>query len=161
MLDAMALSDESERDAFGGRSIAMGVARRWSFQSASTASGVSVAVDADIVDYDAISEVLSVSVATVAAMPITELVIRLYARLGADFVKSLHGGFAFALWDERQRILVLGIDRLGIKSLYWYREGDRLLFASRAGAVRSVKNSPEANPDAILQFLLFASCRPP
>jgi asparagine synthase (glutamine-hydrolysing) len=162
MLDAMALSDESERDAFGGRSIAMGVARRWSFQSASTASGVSVAVDADIVDYDAISEVLSVSVATVAAMPITELVIRLYARLGADFVKSLHGGFAFALWDERQRILVLGIDRLGIKSLYWYREGDRLLFASRAGAVRSVrKDSPEANPDAILQFLLFASVPAP
>ena len=162
MLDAMALSDESERDAFGGRSIAMGVARRWSFQSASTAGGVSVAVDADIVDYDAISEVLSVSVATVAAMPVAELVIRLYARLGADFVKSLHGGFAFALWDERQRILVLGIDRLGIKSLYWYREGDRLLFASRAGAVRSVrKDSPEANPDAILQFLLFASVPAP
>ena len=162
MLDAMALSDESERDAFGGRSVAMGVARRWSFQRASAAGGVSVAVDADIVDYDVISEVLSVSVATVAAMPVAELVIRLYALLGADFVKSLHGGFAVALWDEKQQILLLGIDRLGIKSLYWYREGDRLLFGSRAGAVRSVrKESPEANPDAVLQFLLFASVPAP
>jgi len=162
MLDAMALSDESERDAFGGRSVAIGVARRWSFQRAGAAGGVSVAVDADIVDYDAIAEVLSESVAMVTATPTAELVIRLYTKVGADFVKSLHGAFAVALWDERQQTLVLGIDRLGIKSLYWYREGDRLLFATRAGAVRSVRReSPEANPDAVLQFLLFASVPAP
>jgi len=162
MLDAMTLSDESERDAFGVRSIAMAVARRWSFQRAGTADGVSVAVDADIVDYEPIADALSVPVTTVAAMPVAEMMIRLYARQGADFVKSLHGGFSIALWDEGQQRLVLAIDRLGIKSLYWCREDARLLFAARAGAVRAVRRErPEPNPDAVLQFLLFASVPAP
>ncbi len=162
MLDVMTLSDESQRDAIGGRSIALGVARRWSFQRAGAADGVSIAVDADIVDYEPIAEALSLPVTTVAAMPVAELMICLYARQGADFVKSLHGGFCIALWDERQQALVLAIDRLGIKSLYWCREGGRLLFAARAGAVRTVrKESPEADPDAVLQFLLFASVPAP
>jgi asparagine synthase (glutamine-hydrolysing) len=162
MLEAMTLSDESERDALGGRSIALGAARRWSFQRAATADGVSVAVDADIIAYEPIAEELSVPVATVAAMSVAELIIRLYARQKTDFLKSLHGGFCIALWDERQQTLVLAIDRLGIKSLYWCREGDRLLFAGRAGAVRTVRReSLEANPDAVLQFLLFASVPAP
>lgn len=162
MLDAMTLADESERDALGARSIAMGVARRWAFQRAGTADGVSVAVDADIVDFEPIAQALSASVTTVAAMSVAELVIRLYARQGADFVNFLHGGFGIALWDEKQQALFLAIDGLGLKSLYWCREGDRLLFAARAGAVRSLRSeSPEANPDAILQFLLFASVPAP
>ncbi len=162
MLDALALSDESERDTLGGRSVALGVARRWPFQQASAADGVSVAIDADIVDYTVIAEALSQSLATVAAMRTADLMIRLYTKLGLDFVKLLHGGFCIALWDEREQRLVLAIDRLGIKSLYWCREGDQILFASRAGAVRTVrKESPEANPDAILQFLLFASVPAP
>jgi len=162
MLDAMTLPDVLERDTFGGRSIALGVARRWSFQRVGTADGVSVAVDADLVDYEPIAEALSVPVTTVAAMPLAQLMIRLYARQGADFVKSLHGGFCISLWDERQQTLVLAIDRLGIKSLYWCREGDRLLFAARAGAVRTIRReSLEANPDAVLQFLLFASVPAP
>src|SRR5271166_5202394 len=123
----------------------MGAARRWPFQRAGTADGVFVAVDADLVDYGPIAEALSAPVTTVAAMPLAELMIRLYARQGTDFPKSLHGGFCIALWDERLQTLVLAIDRLGIKSLYWCREGDRLLFASRAGAVRRVRReSPEA-----------------
>jgi asparagine synthase (glutamine-hydrolysing) len=162
MLDAITLSDESERDLLGGRSIAMGVARRWTFQRAAAADGVSVAVDADIVDFEPIAQALSLSVTTVAAMSVAELVIRLYAQQGADFVNFLHGGFSLALWDERQQTLLLAIDGLGLKSLYWCREGDRLLFAARAGAVRSLRrDSPEANPDAILQFLLFASVPAP
>jgi asparagine synthase (glutamine-hydrolysing) len=162
MLDAMTLADESQRDTLGGRSVVMGVARRWPFQQVSGADGVFVAVDADIVDYAPIAEAVSLPVTTVAAMPMAELMIRLYARLGADFVKSLHGGFSIALWDERQQRLLLAIDRLGIKSLYWCREGDEIVFAARAGAVRSVRRqSPEANPEAILQFLLFASVPAP
>jgi asparagine synthase (glutamine-hydrolysing) len=162
MLDAMALSDESERDVRAGRSIALAVARRWAFQQASVSDGVSVAVDADIVDYAPIAAALSLTETKVAAMSVGDMAIQLYARLGSDFVKLLHGSFCLALWDEKKQSLLLAIDRLGIKSLYWCREGDQILFASRAGAVRSVrKESPEANPSAVLQFLLFASVPAP
>ena len=162
MLDAMTLPDESERDVCASRSIVMGVARRWSFQRAGTSNGVSVAIDADLVDFAPIAEALSLPETVLAATPLSELILRLYARQGADFVRSLHGGFCVALWDEMQQRLILAIDRLGIKSLYWCREGDRMFFAARAGAIRAVRNeAPEANPQAILQFLLFASVPAP
>jgi len=37
---------------------------------------------------------------------------------------------------------MLAIDRLGVNSLYWRKEGDRILFASRAGAIRSAQEAP-------------------
>jgi asparagine synthase (glutamine-hydrolysing) len=162
MLESMVLPGESERDAIGASSIAMAAARRWTFQRAGTAAGAAVAVDADILDFGPIAEALSIPAATAEAIPLAELMIRLYARQGADFVNSLHGGFCVALWDEARQTLYLAIDRLGIKSLYWCQENDRLLFASRAGALRAVrKDSPEADPNAVLQFLLFSSVPAP
>lgn len=59
-----------------------------------------------------------------------EAILHLYEQHGLDFVHHLRGMFAFALWDGRQRRLVLGRDRMGEKPLYVYAEPGRLLFAS-------------------------------
>jgi asparagine synthase (glutamine-hydrolysing) len=162
MLDAMTFAGESERDVFAGGSVVIGVARRWPFQQAATIDGISVAVDADLIDFVPVAEALSISVADASAMPIAELVSRLYVRRGVDFVKVLHGAFCVALWDKNKRSFFLFVDRLGIKSLYWCREGNRILFGSRGGAVRAVRqDAPEVNPSAILQFLLFSAVPAP
>ena len=42
----------------------------------------------------------------------------------------LRGQFALALWDERQRRLVVARDHFGVCPLHWTRQGDLLLFAS-------------------------------
>lgn len=162
MLDALALPDESERAAWAARSIALGVARRWSFQQSAQVNGVSVAVDADLVDLSSAAEALSLTTAAAASIPVAELIARLYLQRGTDCLKLLHGGFSVALWDEGAQRLLLAIDRLGVKSLYWRRDGDQLLFASRIGAIRSLQSdSPTANPVAILQFLLFSAVPAP
>ncbi len=49
----------------------------------------------------------------------TELLPHLWEEHGDDFFDHLRGQFAFALWDERCRRLVLGRDRFGICPLFW------------------------------------------
>ena len=69
----------------------------------------------------------------------TELLPHLWEEHGDDFFDHLRGQFAFALWDERCRRLVLGRDRFGICPLFWttprFGDGDWLLFASEIKAL--------------------------
>jgi asparagine synthase (glutamine-hydrolysing) len=46
----------------------------------------------------------------------------------------LRGQFAFAIWDEHQRRLLLARDHFGVCPLHWSRQGDWLLFASEIKA---------------------------
>ena len=60
----------------------------------------------------------------------TEVIVHLYEEYGARCVEHLRGMFAFAVWDERRRQLLLARDRLGIKPLYYAEVNGRLLFGS-------------------------------
>ncbi len=155
MLSALALPGEPQRDAFGEKSVALGVARRWPFQQVAAIPGVRIAVDADLCNVPELAQELASEGLDASQMSLAELLGWLYLCRGPAFVDSLRGAFSFAVWDEKAKRLLLGIDRLGIKSLYWCQERDRLLFASRAGAVRAGLNQPaDVNPTALMQYLL-------
>ena len=65
----------------------------------------------------------------------TEVVLRAYRKWGTDAFRRLRGMFALAIWDELRQTLVLARDPLGIKPLYYYVNGSRLLFASELRAL--------------------------
>lgn len=59
-----------------------------------------------------------------------EVILHLYEEDGLDFISHLRGMFAFALWDENRRRLILARDRMGEKPLYLFERDGELLFAS-------------------------------
>jgi len=60
----------------------------------------------------------------------TESIVHAYEEWGLDCVARLCGMFAFVIWDDRKRRLVLARDRAGKKPLYYHADGARLIFAS-------------------------------
>jgi asparagine synthase (glutamine-hydrolysing) len=60
----------------------------------------------------------------------TEVIVHAYEQYGADCVKELSGMFAFGLWDQRNRTLMLGRDRAGKKPLFYAEVDGQWVFAS-------------------------------
>lgn len=86
----------------------------------------------------------------------TEVILHLYEEMGTNCVKRLTGMFAFAIWDDRQRQMMLARDRLGKKPLYYELQESHLIFGSELKAVlRSGEATSTPDFDSIHQFLLW------
>jgi asparagine synthase (glutamine-hydrolysing) len=84
----------------------------------------------------------------------TEVLLRMYQELGNDCVARLRGMFAFAVWNTRQRELVLIRDRLGIKPLYMLRDDGRTIVASEIKAILDfVSRRPSINARSVFKYL--------
>ena len=84
----------------------------------------------------------------------TETIVHAYEKWGDACVERLRGMFAFAIWDERRRRLLLARDRLGIKPLYWAFIGGRLVFGSEIKAIlESRLIAPRVNSARIPEML--------
>jgi len=92
----------------------------------------------------------------------TEVVLALYAREGAAMLSRLRGMFGLAIWDEREKTLLLARDPLGIKPLYVSAAGGCLRFASQVKALeRGGAVSRETDPAGVAGFLLWGSVPEP
>lgn len=65
----------------------------------------------------------------------TEVIVHLYEEYGDQCVQHLRGMFAFALWDDKQKKLLLVRDRLGIKPLFYGQFHGHLVFGSELKAL--------------------------
>ena len=85
-----------------------------------------------------------------------EVLLHLYEEGGPESIGRLRGMFAFALWDARQRLLMLGRDRFGIKPLYYSLAADGLCFGSEIKSILAAGQvEPKAEPLAIRDLFRF------
>lgn len=68
----------------------------------------------------------------------TEAIVHLYEEYGDECFSRLRGMFAIAIWDSRRHRLVLARDRIGKKPLYYFADGQRIVFASELKALLAV-----------------------
>lgn len=68
----------------------------------------------------------------------TEVILHLYEELGPDCVKKLNGDFAFAIWDQRRRRMMLARDRMGVRPLFYTWHKGTIFFASEAKSLLTV-----------------------
>ncbi len=86
----------------------------------------------------------------------TEVILALYEAEGAAMVRRLRGMFAFVLWDETRRGVLLARDPHGIKPLYYADDGATIRAASQVKALTAGgRCGGGADPAAEVGFLLF------
>lgn len=88
----------------------------------------------------------------------TEVILHAYRAWGQDCVEQFRGMFAFALWDESQRVLFCARDRFGIKPFYYAVVGEILYFASEIKALLPFLPAIETEPEAFKEYLTFQFC---
>jgi len=86
----------------------------------------------------------------------TEVLVHLYEEYGQGMAEKLRGMFAFALWDDRRRELLLCRDRLGIKPLYFCDNERFTAFSSELKTLLPLfSKPPELIPEAISDYFSF------
>jgi asparagine synthase (glutamine-hydrolysing) len=81
----------------------------------------------------------------------TEVIVHLYEEQGEEFLSSLRGMFAIALWDTRKQRLLLARDRIGKKPLFYSVLPEKgLLFGSE---IKAILQDPEVKRNLNVEAL--------
>ncbi|MBT3221594.1 MAG: asparagine synthase (glutamine-hydrolyzing), partial [Proteobacteria bacterium] len=87
----------------------------------------------------------------------TEVLLKIYQHYGIKGFDLLNGMFALAIYDAREKELLLVRDRIGIKPLYYLKLGSILYFASEIKALRAVPGVSRAvHEQAVFDYLVFS-----
>jgi asparagine synthase (glutamine-hydrolysing) len=86
----------------------------------------------------------------------TEVLLHALAHWGTDVLVRLNGMFALALWDRKERKLLLARDRYGVKPLYVSVQRNRLMFASEQKAILAHPQfERKLDKPALLEYFTF------
>jgi len=71
----------------------------------------------------------------------TEVLLASFLTWGKNCLDKLNGMFAFAIWDNKNKILFAARDRFGVKPFYYYHSEFDFLFASEIKAIKAIRNN--------------------
>ena len=122
----------------------------------STDDRVTVLLNGEIYNHSALRSRLKQEGVSFRTEGDTEVVLEVYQRWGLSGFESLEGMFAVCVLDERRQSLVLARDPLGIKPIYFSRDGGSMWVASEPKAILAARTaSPELDRNSLNSYLLF------
>lgn len=117
---------------------------------------ICVLLNGEIYNYPSLRQHLLAKGHRFATHSDTEAIVHLYEEYGEACFERLNGMFAIALWDLRNRKLLLARDRAGEKPLYYSTEKDRLIFGSELKALLAADSlSRDIDPQALSDYFSF------
>jgi asparagine synthase (glutamine-hydrolysing) len=92
----------------------------------------------------------------------TEVIIALYEKYGESCFEKLDGMFAIAIWDDRNKKLVLARDRMGKKPLYYAWNEGIMVFSSEIRALLASQIiKPRISKQGLQNYLQFQTVYSP
>ena len=80
----------------------------------------------------------------------TEVVIHQYEEYGPEGFAAFNGIFAFVIWNENEKELILARDYFGVKPLHYYIDNNKIIFSSEIKGIIADKRVPrELNHQAL------------
>ncbi len=91
----------------------------------------------------------------------TEVLLAGLVIYGEDFLQKIEGMWAFALWDEQEKSLLLARDRMGKKPLYYQATTEKFFCASELSALACLVDfSWDEDLNSTADYLRYGFCLP-
>lgn len=88
----------------------------------------------------------------------TEVLLAAFAQSGISSINQFRGMYAFAVWDRQEKVLSLVRDKMGVKPLYYYRDKEKIIFASEIRAILATGLVPKRiNNKAVREYFSYQS----
>ena len=117
-------------------------------------TGVSIVMNGEIYNFKSLRQTLVNLGHKFQGTSDTEVVLRSYIQWKGDYLDKIEGMFAIAIWDPRERELLLSRDRFGQKPLYYIYTKELFAFSSEASALSKVFPQIAAlNPEYLANYL--------
>jgi asparagine synthase (glutamine-hydrolysing) len=163
MCDTMVHRGPDDVGEFVSGSIGLGVRRlriidlEHGHQPMTTQDGrATIVFNGEIYNYRELRDVLESKGHRFTTASDTECILHAYLEYGVDCLAHLNGIFGIAIWDEQLQRLFLARDRIGVKPLYVYDDGQSITFGSELKALLSDPGVPrDLDMDAFAYYLRY------
>ncbi|MBT8195986.1 MAG: asparagine synthase (glutamine-hydrolyzing) [Bacteroidia bacterium] len=108
----------------------------------------------EVYNFEELSQSLEKGAQSLTTTCDTEVILELFSETGVNFLTELNGMFSIAIYDKIEHELYLSIDKIGIKPLYYYWDGEQLAFSSELKNLTALQTlNFSINNEAIKLFL--------
>jgi asparagine synthase (glutamine-hydrolysing) len=119
-------------------------------------ANLTLVADCRIDNREELAGAFGLSAADIRDLPDSAFILRAYKKWGEDCAEHLLGDFAFAMWDGRQRKLLLARDHMGQRSIHYHKAKSFFAFATEIKALWALPDVPRTlSEEQIARYILM------